>query len=90
MGKPYSVFTNRTDNGSFYCSKVIYRGWLSQGYELEPHDGWYWIYEPYWAYKKVWGIKIWYIAFEKVTYKDTWVTPSDLDNCSATQRIATY
>lgn len=76
-GRPYSIKTSREDNNTFYCSKIVYRGWLSQGYELEPQD-WYWYWEPYWTYKRVLGIKIWYVAFRKKYVRDPWVTPSDL------------
>ncbi|MCK4260129.1 MAG: hypothetical protein KAX49_14210 [Halanaerobiales bacterium] len=39
VGKPYSVFTSRSSNDDWYCSKVVYRGWLSQGINLED-EGW--------------------------------------------------
>ena len=40
LGKPYGLSLNRKSDDSFYCSKVVYRCWLSQGYDLE-YTTWY-------------------------------------------------
>jgi hypothetical protein len=97
MGKQFSFTTSREANDKFYCSKVVYRGWLSQGYELEPHyssvTGLPWptiLVFDHWEYKKVWFVKIWYPVFRQGFLKDIWVTPTDLDACSATTRVAYY
>ncbi|PID94726.1 MAG: hypothetical protein CSA89_00760 [Bacteroidales bacterium] len=81
IGRDFTFFCKRMTNSHFYCSKVVYRGWLSQGVELEPHDNWFTIYKFWrWNYKKKWGIKWWYPEFKAVKVKDFWVTPSDLYN----------
>jgi hypothetical protein len=91
MNKPWTPLTTRSANDKFYCSKIVYRGWLSQGYELEPHNNWIPIpVFDHWAYYKIGFIKIWYPVFRTEYIKDMWVTPTDLDVCSATYRIATY
>jgi hypothetical protein len=97
MKNPWSPLVSRKSNAEFYCSKVVYRGWLSQGYELEPHYSsvtglpWItiWVFD-HWDYKKVWFVKIYYPVFRREVIKDIWVTPTDLDACSSTTRIATY
>jgi hypothetical protein len=95
FGKPWGIQTTRTDNSIFYCSKLVYRGWLSQGYELEPHkydsSGLWWVPYPvfsHWAYKKVWFAKIWYPVFRTEYIKDTWVTPKNLYD--STDKIASF
>jgi hypothetical protein len=50
-GKPYSVFTSRTNNNSWYCSKVVYRSWLSQGINLEPTP---WFTDPWVTPQDLW------------------------------------
>lgn len=94
-GKPWGIATTRTDNSVFYCSKLVYRGWLSQGYELEPRKydstGLPWVPYPvfsHWAYKKVWFAKIWYPVFRTEYVKDTWVTPKNL--YEATDKVASF
>jgi hypothetical protein len=89
-GAPYNVATSREDDGKFYCSKIVYRGWLSQGYELEPHDDWKYKTEVYWAYKKVAGVKIWYPATRRILVRDQWVTPSDLGGTRHTRTVDTF
>jgi hypothetical protein len=42
LGQPYSVFTSRSSNSSWYCSKVVWRGWDSQGIDLEYNTWYYW------------------------------------------------
>jgi hypothetical protein len=83
--KPWGIITTRPDNSIFYCSKLVYRGWLSQGYELEPHkydsSNLPWVPYPafdHWAYKKVWFVKIWYPVFRTEYIRDTWITPKNL------------
>lgn len=94
-GKPWNPITTRDANDKFYCSKLVYRGWLSQGYELEPRKydstGLPWVPYPvfsYWAYKKVWFAKIWYPVFRTEYIKDTWVTPKNL--YEASNKIASF
>ncbi len=84
-GKPFSFFTSRTSNSEFYCSKLVYRGWLSQGYELEPHYSsitklpWLPIIGVRWDSKKIGFFRIYYPVFVVVDYiKDIWITPTDL------------
>ncbi len=97
FGNQWGVFNKRSTSNDFYCSKVVYRGWLSQGIELEPHiisgTSIPWIRVPafsHWAYKWVWFVKVWYPVFNIITIKDSWVTPSDLDDDSETTRIDTF
>lgn len=40
IGKPYGLNLDRSSDSSFYCSKVVYRSWLTQGYDLE-YNTWY-------------------------------------------------
>lgn len=42
LGQPYGFSLNRDSNDSFYCSKVVYRCWLSQGFDLEYNTAWFW------------------------------------------------
>jgi len=97
FGNEWGIFNKRSTSGDFYCSKVVYRGWLSQGIELEPHiisgTSMPWIRVPafsHWAYKWVWFVKVWYPVFHMVTIKDAWVTPSDLDDDNQTIRIDAF
>jgi hypothetical protein len=91
IGKPWTATCKRTSNDKFYCSKIVYRGWLSRGIELEPHDNWNTILQFWrWNYRKKWGVKFWYPEFHWVTYKDAWVTPTDLDDDNNTERISTF
>ena len=46
LGKPYGLTTTRDSNDSFYCSKVVYRCWLSQNRDLE-YNTWYYIKGPF-------------------------------------------
>lgn len=79
IGKPYNIACKRMSNSHFYCSKVVYRGWLSQGVELEPHNNWIKIFKFWrWNYKKRIGIKWWYPEFKTIYIKDPWITPNDL------------
>jgi hypothetical protein len=94
-GKPWGIIASRTDNTIFYCSKLVYRGWLSQGYELEPHrydsNGLSWVSYPvfdHWAYTKVWFVKVYYPVFRTEYISDTWVTPKNLYD--ATDKIASF
>ena len=97
FGHHWGIFNKRSSNGDFYCSKVVYRGWLSQGIELEPHyfsgTSIPWMRVPefsHWDYKWVWFVKVWYPVFHMVTIKDAWVTPTDLDDDNETTRIDTF
>lgn len=97
FGHHWGIFNKRDASNNFYCSKVVYRGWLSQNIELEPHvisgTNIPWIHVPvfsHWAYKWVWFVKVWYPVFNMKTIKDSWVTPSDLDEDSETIRIDTF
>lgn len=85
INKPWSVNTTRSSNDEFYCSKIVYRGWLLQGVEIEPHKisgtnmPWpkvlsFWR----WNRKKVGFIWITYPEFRWVEITDFWVTPTDL------------
>lgn len=40
-GKGYNLLLGRNNNNGAYCSKVVYRCWLSQGINLEPSQAWY-------------------------------------------------
>lgn len=40
LGKPYNIFASRDSNSDWYCSKVVWRGWKSQGKDLE-YNTWY-------------------------------------------------
>lgn len=42
LGKPYGLSLNRKSDDTFYCSKVVYRCWLSQGFDLEYNTAWFW------------------------------------------------
>lgn len=42
LGKPYGLSLDRDSNSSFYCSKVVYRCWLSQGRDLEYNTWYFW------------------------------------------------
>lgn len=95
--REFNFFTTRANNKIFYCSKTVYRGWLSQGYELEPHKDSYtglpWM--PVlkfwrWNYKWVWFVKVWYPEFKWVIVKDAFVTPTDLDEDNNTYRYQLY
>ena len=97
IDRPWSVNTSREANDKFYCSKIVYRGWLSQGYELEPRKdsftGLPWIQVPEfwrWNYTKVLGVKIYYPEFRMVWLKDVWITPTDLKETSLTSDIANF
>jgi hypothetical protein len=93
-GKPWNIITSRSANDKFYCSKLVYRGWLSQGYELEPHKydltGLPWIgyLVVQWKHKKVWFGRIIYPVFSIEYIKDTWVTPKNL--YESTDKIASF
>lgn len=39
LGYQYSIFSKKSGNDKWYCSKIIYRAWLSQGINLEPAPG---------------------------------------------------
>jgi hypothetical protein len=84
IGRDFSLFTSREANDKFYCSKVVYRGWLSQGIELEGKDGWTKGLE-FWRWNK--SKLIPYPEFKVVWWKDGHVTPSDLDATSNTTRL---
>lgn len=36
FGKPYSIFGDLTDYSKFYCSKLVWAAWYSQGEDLDP------------------------------------------------------
>jgi hypothetical protein len=85
IDKPFGFVTTRKADDEFYCSKLVYRGWKSQGYELEPHKdsftGLPWIIGPTdvrWDYKTVWGVRIYYPVIIMDYWPDIWVTPTDL------------
>ncbi len=40
-GAGYNLLLGRDNNNGSYCSKVVYRCWLSQGINLEPSQAWY-------------------------------------------------
>lgn len=46
VGKPYNLAVGRDDNSSWYCSKVVYRSYKSQGFDLE-YNTWYYIRGPW-------------------------------------------
>ncbi|EFN92606.1 hypothetical protein HMPREF9278_1914 [Mobiluncus mulieris FB024-16] len=39
VGKPYSVFASKTDYSSFYCSKLVWAAWRSQGHDFDSNGG---------------------------------------------------
>ncbi len=41
VGREFSFSASRTSNDTWYCSKVVYRSWLSQGINLEPKIGFF-------------------------------------------------
>jgi hypothetical protein len=41
IGRPVTILTSRQANSHWYCSKLVYRAWLSQGKNLEPPPEWY-------------------------------------------------
>lgn len=45
-GKPYNLAVSRGSNASWYCSKVVYRAYESQGFDLEYHT-WYYLRGPW-------------------------------------------
>lgn len=38
IGKPYNITSTLNDNGSYYCSKVVNRAWVSQGFVFHGTD----------------------------------------------------
>lgn len=81
--------TPRMANDYFYCSKTVYRGWLSQGHELEPHYDSYngdpWKKElQFWRWTcgaKVFGVCVsTYPEFHWVEIPDDFITPTDISN----------
>jgi hypothetical protein len=97
IGLPFDPITDRLSNDKFYCSKVVYRGWLSQGYEIEPHKdsftGIPWVYVPSGIAWKTMKIGFFTVAYPVVIFslwKDTWVTPTDLSEDDNTSCIATF
>lgn len=42
IGKPYSVFASKADYSSFYCSKLVWAAWRSQGYDFD-YNGGFWV-----------------------------------------------
>lgn len=44
IGKPYNIFSTRKGDDQWYCSKVVWRGWLSQGIDIEPSP---WFTDPW-------------------------------------------
>jgi len=98
IGSAWVPTLSRYSDDQFYCSKVVYRGWLSQGYELEPHKdsstGLPWVSYPEFAGWATVRVNRWfaysYPTFRTVEIKDSWVTPTDLDQNNYVSRIATY
>lgn len=93
----FNFATDRWANNYFYCSKLVWRGWYSQGYDLEPKvcsiTGIPWIrYLEFWRwnYKRVFGIKIYYPEFRWVWLRDIWVTPTDLTKTGYTHQVKRY
>lgn len=94
---PYSFTTLRCTGLRFYCSKLVWRGWYSQGYDLEPREdsftGFPWI--PIlvfwrWNYERVLFFRIWYPEFRLYWLRDIWVTPTDLTKTRDTHLIKCY
>ncbi len=44
VGQPYNILASRSSDTGWYCSKVVYRAWLSQGINIEPTP---WITDPW-------------------------------------------
>jgi hypothetical protein len=65
--------TPRSADDYWYCSKLVYRGWLSQGRELETHNDW--------SRKLVfWRWKGIIPQFRWVDIPDQFITPTDISN----------
>jgi uncharacterized protein YycO len=43
IGKPYSIATNKNSTKKYYCSKLVWKSWKSQGKDLDK-DGGYWVF----------------------------------------------
>lgn len=84
---------NRGANYFYYCSKLVYRGWFSQGYELEPHyddfTGLPWIpYLEFVGWSDTW---IPYPEFRWEAIPDMYVTSSNLhDDDNVERNISQY
>ena len=35
IGEPYNIFTGRWSEDEWYCSKLVWRAWYNQGYDIE-------------------------------------------------------
>lgn len=94
---PFNFFTSRESDRTFYCSKLVWRGWKSQGYDLEPTvnsvTGTRWLrYLEFWRwnYKRVLGVKVYYPEFKWVWIRDMWVTPTDITETNDTYQIRRF
>jgi hypothetical protein len=86
----FSFFTGRRDDDQFYCSKTVYRGWLSQGRDIEYQGDWgrklvFWRWSC--ALKFRGKCRVSYPEFKWVPDPDIWVTPTDLIISSQTYYV---
>lgn len=90
INRDFSFFTTREADDKFYCSKTVYRGWLSQGKNIEDQSNWgrklvFWKWT---CGAKVFGTCVFsYPEYKWVPDPDTWVTPADLINSSETYYV---
>ena len=97
-GRPFGFFTDRWDDNAFYCSKLVFRGWYSQGYDLEPREDSF-TGKPWksrlkferWKRVEQPGGEIVYIpVFRRIWIRDTWVTPTDLTETGHTHELKRF
>lgn len=72
-GIKYDILASKTSNTGWYCSKLVYRCWLSQGYNIQNPLFYIYILEN-WKWKKV-------------PVYGAWVTPDELGKDSNTTRF---
>ena len=95
---PFDFITSRWEDDAFYCSKLVFRAWFSEGYDLEPRvssfTGKPWDYrlefERWKRVKRPGGGMIYIPIFRVIWYRDTWVTPTDLTETGHTHELRRF